>query len=610
MKTRTTWIWIALSVAIVAGYFYTGTLKEKDERAAFEAKRLFQFEGKDIVRLSFRTLKNDTVEATRVSPNIWEMMDPYAHVNPNHGLWTQLAEQVVPMLINQRPIEATPDDLTLYGLTDPPLSVTVETAQKELIQLDIGTADPTQNNHYAKLASGEIFLLPVQMAKTLYRSLDELRDRRVFPLDATKIDTVRYVRYPVDDQDDDLEPEPGIDEEYVLKAAENKWYFTKPGNALVNLREIVTLLNEAQQLRGIEFIDSPSALGDYGLNPPWAKLTLLDSDENTSRTLWLGWLDDLADDGRMFATIEGNPSVFTIDAAFLSNLPQDPIAFREDHLLTSLPSTIAIINYRDAQRDLTLTNDDTVGWVLTEPAFPDTDNLAVSNLIRALMAIVGTRFPDDEEVAAQFGDEQIVYSFTFNNGAPPSTIVIGAMVPDTTDPVMFYVRQDFGSVTTIPFHYVQLLTSSTFRFRNHDLLPFEPESVTALSIQLDDSRYTLTLTNGTWIVTDPPDHIVENKTDVDVLINKLRGVLAAGDIDSELENDVTGLENPALIADVTISTPDGTQVLGPITLGNLVADGSRYRYGRVTGRPETFYVDHSIIEDLRIGLKGIRPNGN
>lgn len=605
MKTRSAAAWVLLSIALIAGYWYTGTLEEEKQRAVFEAKRLFDFEGEDVVWLSITTRENDAIEAKRLGENEWKLDEPYAHVYPNHALWTNLAENV-PLLINQRSIEASPDELALYGLDDPPLTIVIGTSRKDLIQLDVGTADPTQNHHYAKLASGEVFLLPAPMAQALYRSMDELRDRRVFPAVDYTVDRIHYKRFTVDVPDDGLEPIPGIDEEYVL-GDDDEWRITQPIDVLAFQGEMLHLTNQVQYLSSFDFIPLPDALGDYGLDPPWAKLSVMNTKEEAEQTLLLGWHDDMADDGRMFAAIEGNPAVFTIDAAFLSYLPQDPLDYREDHIFTGKAINLASIEYADMNRQFTLTSDDVQGWMLTDPAYSDTDNLAVSKLIDLMKRIAGSRFPDEDEVGRNFGSDRIKFTFHYKDGSPSTSISIGGTVPDSVNPVMFYVRQDFGSVTTIEFPWVQFLELKPFRFRKRDLLSFDPRSATALSIRLDGITYSLEEQNGVWNVLQPANHAVENIEDVGTLLMKLRSAYARDIVKPVPAIDVMGLEEPFFEAEVTYTTPDGEKVVGPLTLGNLTARSSRDRFGRVSGRPETFYVDHGLIEDLRIGLQGIRP---
>jgi hypothetical protein len=246
--------------------------------------------------------------------------------------------------------------------------------------------------------------------------------------------------------------------------------------------------------------------------------------------------------------------------------------------------------------------------MLTDPAYDDTDNLAVSKLINAMKQIRGSRFPDEAEIAQHFGKERLRYTFHFRDGSPSTWISVGGTVPDSLDPVMLYVRQDFGPVTTIPIQFVHILTTpNPFRFRSRDLLTFEARTATGIWIRLEGRTYSVEQQNGVWIVMEPANHTVENVGDIETLLRKLGSAYAAGVVEPLPASDVMGLAEPFLEAVVTYSTPEGVRTAGPLRLGNLTASKSRFRFGRVSGRLETFYVDHGLIEDLRIGLQGIRP---
>lgn len=604
MNTRATIITVIIAIGFVAIYWLTGFQEIKQLRVEYEAKKIFDFEGSDIKRLTIETLDSEAVEAERINESEWRITLPYEHINPNHPLWSQLADKV-PFLINQRTIETSPEDLALYGLDNPPLTIIVETTQNQIVQVDIGAADPTRNNHYARLASGEVFLLPAEMANALYRPLSELRNNRVFTAMDHKIDTIQFIKYPVDVPGDGIEPLPGIDETYEI-GDDGKWRFDQPINALASQFRIQRLINQTQFMAAEDHIDAPDALSDYGLNPPWAKLSFASEEGNAKQTLWLGWQDTASDAGGMFATIEGNPSVFKIDAQLRTTLPKTPLQYRENRLYTGEALDLSSIEYLDSRRSLTLTNTEAAGWQLTEPPYPDTNNLAVSQLITALKTIAGKRFPDEEEVANNFGDGQITYTLNYKT-SPTTTITIGNPVPDSTDPVMFYVRQDFGSVTTIPFLYVQFLTSNAFRFRDPFLLHVVESDITELMITLDGSSYTLVQQSGEWSVAEPANYALESSADLMTILEALSSAYASGVAEPAPSEEVTGLGTPVLEIRITESSPDGISIPQTLILGNLIASEGRDLFGRVAGRPETFYVDHGLIEDLRTGLRGIRP---
>jgi hypothetical protein len=238
MNTRATIITVIIAIGFVAIYWLTGFQEIKQLRVEYEAKKIFNFEGSDIKRLTIETLDSEAVEAERINESEWRITLPYEHINPNHPLWSQLADKV-PFLINQRTIETSPEDLALYGLDNPPLTIIVETTQNQIVQV------------------------------ALYRPLSELRNNRVFTAMDHKIDTIQFIKYPVDVPGDGIEPLPGIDETYEI-GDDGKWRFDQPINALASQFRIQRLINQTQFMAAEDHIDAPDPLSDYGLNPPWA----------------------------------------------------------------------------------------------------------------------------------------------------------------------------------------------------------------------------------------------------------------------------------------------------------------------------------------------------
>ena len=342
MTTRATAAWVAVAIALVAGYVLKGRVEVERQRTIYEAKKFLDIEPESIQRIGISTREHELIEAERVSKTEWRMLAPYPHIRPNQPLWSQYAA-AIPELVSERPIEASPEDLRIYGLDDPPLQLTVE-ANGEIVQMNVGNLDPTQNNRYAQLGDGEVFLLPANMPEAFYQPLDNLRDTRVFPGMEEGVDRIQYQRFGVPSDVDTVQGAEAIDEAYVLTDA-GDWMMIEPQEAVVFQNEILHLVNDLGFLRGANYVDAPAALSDFGLDPPWARIEVSNSETGMNEAMLLGWLDDMAEDGRMFAAVEGSPSVFSIDAAFIGRLPDEPGDYREKRLYTGEATKLSTIHF-------------------------------------------------------------------------------------------------------------------------------------------------------------------------------------------------------------------------------------------------------------------------
>ncbi|MGA3211938.1 MAG: DUF4340 domain-containing protein [Terriglobales bacterium] len=92
-------------------------------------------------------------------------------------------------LFSQRLVEASAKatDLGPYGLSDPPLEVDVS-AKGKTYKLLIGDNTPTNNGAYARLeGDSRVFTIASSTRSSLDKQLDDLRDKRLLPIDAEKV---------------------------------------------------------------------------------------------------------------------------------------------------------------------------------------------------------------------------------------------------------------------------------------------------------------------------------------------------------------------------------------------------------------------------------------
>jgi Domain of unknown function (DUF4340) len=599
MSTRGTLILAAVCAALLAAYWGTGRMETQRQLAKYESKKLFDDSLGEVTALTIAIGDTPPVSAQREQAGKWAVRLPLETIAANHPVWEQMA-QAAAFLTNEREIEANPEDLTLYGLAKPLLTVALIAENGEHV-LEIGNTDPTQNNRYARLDGGAVFLIPSKQAELYYRSMDDLRDTRIFPRMAEGIDRIEFVRHAVeqDEQSEDNPQMQTMQETYELDAS-GVWHVTSPYKAVAYQAKVLNLMNQLQFASGRDFADDPDDLGDYGLDPEWARITAYNAETGETQTLRLGWLDDAQENGGMYATVDESPTVFKVDLDFVGRLPNAPSDFREKRLFTGEASKLSTIRYTDRNRSFTLTQNGDAGWRLTDPPYDDTDNLIVSAFLSYLKRIPGETFPPETE-AEGLDPARIRFDFTYNDGSPPTYIAVGGPVPDTEDPMLFYARQDNGTVTTIPLAAIRFLQSKPFKFRHRRLLMFEPRDITKLELETNGARYELTRADGRWRLTEPANQSLASQSDVLTLLETLTAIDAVDVADPIPADDVMGLTSPILF--VRLYTKSG-DAIGPFRIGQLTASSSRYRFASVADKPDIYIVDQGVLDDLRETLSG------
>src|SRR5690606_28186378 len=161
--------------------------------------------------------------------------------------------------------------LELFDLDQPKLVVRVGTRDGTLTQISFGSIDPTRRHRYARVGTDDaVFLTPAEAFFALNRPLDDLRERRVFPALDEGLTAIEYRRAPAMDAEGNETPE--IRERYAVDA-EGVWWIESPIRARANQAKLRALAEELSLLRGSNYIDAPSDLGDYGLDRPFATVT-------------------------------------------------------------------------------------------------------------------------------------------------------------------------------------------------------------------------------------------------------------------------------------------------------------------------------------------------
>lgn len=607
MSTRATLALIVVFAGLLTAYWLAGRIERNVIKEAAEARKLFDFAPEDITTLSIARQGETPVEALRKDDGQWTIAAPHPHIPPNGPLWTALTK-IAASLTNERDIDADPDALADYQLETPILYIIFGTKQGQPTKIEFGALDPTQVNRYTRLGEGQVFLSPAKTFQALNRSLQELRDARVFTHLGEGVEKIDFKRRATEGAEEIEDPglaarAKRIDESYAL-AEGGGWRMAKPVDAAARQGKLNALVSQLRFATGRGYIDEPESLDDYGLDPPYAELTAY-SPSGEGQTLLLGWVSGAEDKSGLFVKRSDNPSVFIADAHLFTLLPAGPGDFREKRLFTREAKNLKTIRYTDARSEILLENDPDVGWRLVNPPADDTDQFAVSMYIAVLKSIQGLSFPEEEALSIE--SPRLSLEFTYTGDTPPSAIQIGGIVP-SSNPLVFYALQDNGAATTISFQSFQMLQAIPFRFRIKTLFPFKRNEVRAIDLTLENRRYVFQYENGVWTLSEPQGARLETQSDVHLLIDTFSTTLAKGIADPPPAAETQGMNDPILtVVFRVVDDPltGTTRTVGPVRVGNRVTSNSRQRFLRMEGKTPVYLVDQALIDGVRDALRGV-----
>jgi hypothetical protein len=267
----------ALALALLLGlgtwaYFKEFRGAEERQKAEAEKDKPLHFERSDLKAIAIQNASG----ALRLerSGDTWSLTAPLvspADKDAVEGLLTSLETS----RIERRLGDAT--ERKTYGLDPPSATVTLETSAGPSQSIGLGDASPIGGTVYALLPGGqEVALVSNSLGDAGKRDLVGLRDKSLLALDPWKIKSLTIERGR---------------ETVALSKPDDGWKLERPIEAPADGPTITDFLSALERLRATSFVTekpAPSDLRTYGLDPPAARVTLLQEGWDTSKTVLFG----------------------------------------------------------------------------------------------------------------------------------------------------------------------------------------------------------------------------------------------------------------------------------------------------------------------------------
>jgi hypothetical protein len=299
LKYRSTLIYFALAVLLVAFYFYETRKEEKTKSAEEETLALFSFKPDDVT--GFVLKRGDQEMRFEKRSGTWEIVHPVRSVADAFALTRLLGK--LTGLKTLRLIAESPKDLAEFGLHQPEVTLVFKAGDQDNT-LFIGAVSPIEKGYYVSRGGDKkVYFISGDDKRALDRPLYELREKRLFDLQTERVQRVAIERKG---------------ELWVLNKKEGKWSFEGHEELKLDTEKVEvfvrpTLWAEAQSFEK----EDVTELKPYGLDAPRARVSL--SDGSQSEEIIYG--NDAAPD-RIFALVKGKPQLVTVRKRLLDDLPQ------------------------------------------------------------------------------------------------------------------------------------------------------------------------------------------------------------------------------------------------------------------------------------------------
>lgn len=242
-------------------------------------------------------------------------------------------------------------------------------------------------------ASDSIIVVDREFVEGLVQDMERLRDQSVFGMPRFEVSAFS-VRLPIAKSAADAK---GDFKRVGLVREGGNWRFETPIVAAADNAEVKTFLGDICRISAVDFTRRDGERTGFELASLPTTITLQGT--NKREVLMLGALS--ADGKKVYAKLEGNPTVFAIDAGILRKFENMQTALRDKVIMANTPSRITGIDISEGGKTLKLRRLKSGVWdvIATSPdgsvaTFPANLGL-VNKLMLALESVRARQFVND-----------------------------------------------------------------------------------------------------------------------------------------------------------------------------------------------------------------------
>lgn len=311
---------IFLILANVALFFAIWTLEIKSDKSVSNAAESISF-----TRLEIHGKNMDKPRVLSLENHKWRIISPIdwaANLFAVNRIRNQLEFLSKETSFNLSDMKKYGHTLEEYGLGTPLFTIKYGNA-KNLNSIRVGNTAPIGNRVYMyDEAAGKIIVVDKEFVEGLILDVERLRNQLVFDIPRFEVASFS-IRMPQGDEKSGQ----GNFRRIGLIKEDGKWKFETPITVAADTQEVEAFLNDICHLSAKSFeIDSRE---DTGFSVIPTTITLQGT--NRRRVLILGGLTK--DGSQIYARLEDNPTVFTIDSAKFKNLAGLQNTLRDKSLL-------------------------------------------------------------------------------------------------------------------------------------------------------------------------------------------------------------------------------------------------------------------------------------
>lgn len=196
MKIHTLAIAAAVLIALSGFLYWSNHHQPSEDNSKISADTppaILKLDQSSINKIELKKKDAPSLELTKASSGDWQITQPKPY-RADQGTATSVAS-TLSSLTSDRLVEEKATDLKTYGLDQPNLEVDLAEKDNKSQKLLIGDDTPAGGGVYAALAGDpRVFTIASYTKANIDKGLNDLRDKRLLPVDADKISRVELVK--------------------------------------------------------------------------------------------------------------------------------------------------------------------------------------------------------------------------------------------------------------------------------------------------------------------------------------------------------------------------------------------------------------------------------
>ncbi len=474
-----------------------GGLSGMISREAIEATRI-ELSGKGL----------DTPRVLERSGSSWKITQPIqwpANYFAINRILNQLQFLEEEAFFSIDEIERTGQSLADYGLENPWIQLTISN-KEDVIELRIGNITEIGNNFYVLGPDKKnVFVINRQFIDGLLVDLNDLRNREIFDIPVFEVKALSLqMNNPEAVGDSDLKVR--------IAYTNNGWMFESPLTAEANASQVSNAINALTAARVLEFKSSET--GDpilQGLENPMMRITL--HGNKRQQTLFIGNKTSSNARPAYYARIEGNPTIFSVEAETFDSLRESEKTLRERSILNFDLENLTSIDLSEADHMVRLQKLETGNWQViesnTEAGIQPyrADSTIVAQLIEKLKNLRASDFAIDSPTPADLD------RLGFNNlrrkvqlAAKDQKFVLSLAHPVNENEKLYAKSNKAEYIYTVDRRSTLKMIPLNAAYYRDRILEVLPEAAKITRIQLDNLSedetifvYSLENPDGLWL---------------------------------------------------------------------------------------------------------------